>query len=166
MGDRLPPNDVILAVRRLPLMSRATVLHLRAAKDLMDRAYAEPLDLEALARHAGYSRYHFQREFRAVYGESPRAYLTRRRIERAKDLLRSANLTVTEICHLVGFSSLGSFSSRFTELVGISPTAYRTEAVARGGPPPVPGCFLMMWTRPIGTTDGAIAEKPAKDGRG
>ena len=134
-------------------MSRTILPHLRAAKDLMDRAYAEPLDLDALARHAGYSRYHFHRAFRAVYGESPRAYLTRRRIERAKDLLRTANLTVTEICHLVGFSSLGSFSSRFTELVGASPTAYRTEAVADGGSPPIPGCFLMMWTRPMGTME-------------
>ena len=122
--------------------------HLRGSKDLMDSTYAEPLDLDALARAAGYSRYHFLRVFRAAYGETPGRYLTRRRIERAKDLLRSANLTVTEICHLVGFSSLGSFSARFTELVGRTPSAYRAEAVARGGPPPVPGCFLMMWTRP------------------
>ncbi len=76
----------------------------------MDRCYAEPLSLDEVAQRAGYSRYHFLREFRAAYGETPRAYLTRRRIERAKDLLRSANLTVTEICHMVGFSSLGSFS--------------------------------------------------------
>ena len=106
----------------------AALPHLRAAKDMMDRSYAEPLDLDALARRAGYSRYHFLRAFRDAYGETPRTYLTRRRIERAKDLLRSANLTVTEICHLVGFSSLGSFSSRFTELVGVTPTAYRDAA--------------------------------------
>jgi AraC-like DNA-binding protein len=133
----------------------AALPHLRAAKDLMDRAYAEPLDLDALARRAGYSRYHFLRAFRDAFGETPRTYLTRRRIERAKDLLRSANLTVTEICFLVGFSSLGSFCSRFTELVGITPTAYRDTAMRDGGPPPIPGCYLMMWTRP------AIGEKPA-----
>jgi AraC-like DNA-binding protein len=122
--------------------------HLRAAKDLMDREFGRPLDLDALAREAGYSRFHFARAFRDTYGETPRAYLTRRRIERAKDLLRSANLTVTEICDLVGFSSLGSFSSRFSELVGMSPTDYRRAAVERGGPPPIPGCFVLMWTRP------------------
>ena len=75
-------------------------------------------------------------------------YVTRRRIERAQDLLRSANLTITEVCMLVGFSSLGSFSSRFREVVGQSPTEYRDEAVARSGAPPIPGCFVLLWTRP------------------
>ncbi len=121
---------------------------LRRARDLIDRSYAEPLDLDALAREAGYSRYHFARAFAAAYGETPRAYLTRRRIERAKTLLRSANLSVTEICFLVGFSSIGSFSSRFRTLVGQSPTDYRDEAVTRTGVPPIPGCVVMMWTRP------------------
>lgn len=125
-----------------------TLVHLRRARDLMDRHYAEPIDLDAMAREAGFSRYHFARSFRAAYGETPGAYLSRRRVERAKDLLRSANLTVTEVCVLVGFSSLGSFSSRFSELVGMSPSAYRREQVERGGPPPVPGCFLMAWSRP------------------
>lgn len=97
----------------------------------------------ASLRAAGSSRYHFARGFRAAYGEPPGAYLSRRRIERAQDLLRSANHTVTEICHLVGFSSLGSFSARFSELVGCSPTEYRRRHVGRGGPPPVPGCVLM-----------------------
>jgi transcriptional regulator GlxA family with amidase domain len=128
--------------------------HIRAAKDLMDRAYAEPLDLEALARRAGYSRFHFLRAFRDAYGETPRAYLTRRRIERAKDLLRSANLTVTEVCFLVGFSSLGSFSARFTELVGMSPSEYRSDTTRRGGPPRIPGCVVMMWTRLPGPGPG------------
>lgn len=136
MGKRGAPPDVLA--------------HLRAARDLMDRAYAEPLDLDALAEAAGYSRYHFLRAFRDAYGETPGAYLSRRRIERAKDLLRAANLTVTEICFLVGFSSLGSFSSRFSELVGCSPSAYRAAAVSKGGPPPIPGCFVMMWSRPPG----------------
>ena len=79
----------------------------------MDRSFAEPLDLDALARRAGYSRFHFLRAFHNAYGETPRAYLTRRRIERAQDQLRSVNLTVTEVCHVVGFASLGSFSARF-----------------------------------------------------
>jgi len=127
--------------------------HLRSAKDLMDRAYAEEVDLDALARAAGYSRFHFARTFHRAYGETPRAYLTRRRIERAKDLLRSANLTVTEIAHLVGFASLGSFSARFAALVGEAPTEYRDRVVAAGGPPPIPGCFVLMWTRPTGDRD-------------
>jgi AraC-like DNA-binding protein len=123
---------------------------LRRGRDLIDREYGSPLDLEAMAREAGYSRFHFARAFAAAYGESPRAYLTRRRIERAKELLRTANLSVTEICLLVGFSSPGSFSSRFRALVGQSPTDYRAAAVASGGPPPIPGCVVLMWTRPHG----------------
>jgi AraC-like DNA-binding protein len=115
----------------------------------MDARYAEPLNLDAMAAEAGYSRHHFAREFRAAFGETPRGYLCRRRIERAKDLLAAANLTVTEICMVVGFSSLGSFSRRFTELVGCSPTTYRQRMIARGGPPPIPGCFVMAWSRPV-----------------
>jgi AraC-like DNA-binding protein len=121
---------------------------LRRARDLIDRDYAEPLDLYAMAGEAGYSRFHFARAFTAAYGETPRSYLTRRRIERAKTLLRTANLSVTEICILVGFASLGSFSSRFRELVGRSPSEYRNDAVARTGVPPIPGCVVLMWTRP------------------
>ena len=121
---------------------------LRRARDLIDREYGEPLDLDAMASEAGYSRYHFARAFTAAYGETPRSYLTRRRIERAKTLLRTANLSVTEICVLVGFSSLGSFSTRFRELVGMSPSQYRVDAVARTGIPPIPGCVVLMWTRP------------------
>ncbi|HEV7651482.1 MAG TPA: AraC family transcriptional regulator [Actinophytocola sp.] len=133
-----------------------TEVHLRRAKDLMDSNYADPLDLAAMAAEAGFSRYHFAREFRAAFGEPPGAYLGRRRVERAKDLLASANLTVTEICMVVGFTSLGSFSRRFTELVGCSPTVYRKRIVERGGPPPIPGCFVMAWARPR----PAIADKP------
>ncbi len=121
---------------------------LRRARDLIDRDYAEPLDLDAMAAEAGYSRSHFARAFTAAYGETPRTYLTRRRIERAKTLLRTANLSVTEICFLVGFSSLGSFSSRFRTLVGRSPSEYRDDVVARAGVPPIPGCVVLMWTRP------------------
>jgi AraC-like DNA-binding protein len=121
---------------------------LRRARDLIDRDYARPLDVADLAAEAGYSLHHFARAFAAAYGETPHAYLTRRRIERAKALLRHANMSVTEICFLVGFESLGSFSSRFRELVGQTPSAYRSAAVAAGGPPPIPGCVVLMWTRP------------------
>jgi AraC-like DNA-binding protein len=121
---------------------------LRRARDLIDRDYADPLDLDAMAREAGYSRFHFARAFTAAYGETPRTYLTGRRIERAKTLLRTANLSVTEICFLVGFASLGSFSTRFRELVGQSPSEYRDDWVARTGVPPIPGCVVLMWTRP------------------
>ena len=94
---------------------------------------------------AGYSREHFIRAFRAAFGETPGRYRTRRRVERACELLRSVNLTVTEICHLVGFTSVGTYSTRFSELTGTSPTGYRAEAAKRGGPAPIPGCFALMW---------------------
>jgi AraC-like DNA-binding protein len=134
--------------------------HLRRARDHIDRHYADPLDLDGLARVAGVSKYHFARTFEATYGEPPIRYLTRRRIERAQDLLRAANLTVTEVCMLVGFSSLGSFSTRFAQLVGESPTAYRNRWAGRGGPH-VPGCFLFMngVLNPGGTAGSAISEK-------
>ncbi len=127
--------------------NEALLPHLRAARDLIDRDYAQQIDLDALAARAACSRYHFLRSFRAAYGETPFRYLTRRRIERAKDLLRSANLTVTEVCWLVGFASLGSFSSRFHELVGVPPSVYREQAL-QSKPPPIPGCHLLMWTLP------------------
>ena len=131
---------------------------LRKAKDLIDRDYAEPLDINVLAAQAHCSRYHFIRSFQAAYGEPPGLYLTRRRIERAKDLLRSANLTVTEICFLVGFGSLGSFSRRFSELVGLSPTAYREQSRVRTAAP-IPGCFVLMWNKPTGPrTSGTFRE--------
>ena len=117
--------------------------HLRRARDHADRHYAEPLDLARLAAVAGMSRYHFVRRFRAAYGETPLRYMSRRRIERAQDLLRAANLTVTEVCMLVGYSSLGSFSARFTELVGESPTAYRDRWAAQGAGH-IPGCWFFM----------------------
>ena len=134
---------------------------LRRARDLMDRDFADPLDLDAMAGEAGYSRFHFARAFTAAYGETPRTYLTRRRIERAKTLLRTANLSVTEICFLIGFSSLGSFSARFRALVGRSPSDYRDDAVARAGVPPIPGCVVLMWTRPH--PDGEQSGRSAAD---
>ena len=127
-----------------------TVLpHVRRARDHIDAHFAEDLDLDRLAAVAGLSKHHFARSFEAAYGETPMRHLTRRRIERAQDLLRSANLTITETCMLVGFSSLGSFSTRFTELVGESPSAYRARWAGSGGPR-IPGCYLFMWgLRPI-----------------
>ncbi|MFE4856318.1 helix-turn-helix transcriptional regulator [Streptomyces sp. NPDC056670] len=110
----------------------------------MDRDWAEPLDLDAIAAHAGYSRYHFVRAFKAAYGRTPGQYLTLRRIERAQELLRTANLSVTEICHLVGFTSLGSFSTRFRQVTGLSPTEYRAKHVGRGAAL-IPGCYAMLW---------------------
>ena len=124
----------------------ANLAHLRRARDLMDREYARPLDVAAIARAALMSTAHFSRQFRAAYGETPYAYLMTRRIERAKALLRRGDLTVTEVCFAVGCTSLGSFSARFTELVGETPTAYRARdhrALAR-----VPGCIAKELTRP------------------
>jgi AraC-like DNA-binding protein len=114
----------------------------------MDLRFAEPMDLDQMAAEAGFSKFHFARAFKAAYGETPANYLTRRRVERAKDLLRSANLTITEVCLQVGFNSLGSFSSRFSELVGMSPRQYQRRAAERDGPAPIPGCYLMEWSRP------------------
>jgi len=132
----------------MPPITPVTLAALRRAHDLIDRDYAEALDLDAMAREAGYSKYHFARTFAMAYGETPRAYLTRRRVERAKNLLRTANLSVTEVCFLVGFESLGSFSSLFRRLVGQSPSAYRASSLAAGAVPAIPGCIVLMWTRP------------------
>ncbi|WP_052280856.1 helix-turn-helix transcriptional regulator [Nocardia vulneris] len=120
----------------------ALLPHLRRARDLADRRYADPLDLDELAAAAGVSKYHFLRAFAAVYGLTPAAYLTERRIERAQDLLRATNLTVTEVCMLVGYSSLGSFSSKFRKLVGVTPSEY--QAKFADGAPRIPGCFVFM----------------------
>src|SRR6478752_5049299 len=140
-------NEVPPIVSRVtttaPGVSTALLPHLRRARDHIDRRYAAELDLAGLAAVAGVSKYHFARSFEAAYGETPIRYLTRRRIERAQDLLRAANLTVTEICMAVGFSSLGSFSTRFSALVGESPTQYRDRWAALGGSR-VPGCYLFI----------------------
>lgn len=108
----------------------------------MDRHWSEPLDIDTVAARAGYSRYHFVRAFRATYGETPGQYLGRRRIERARDLLRNANLTVTEICLLVGFTSLGTFCTRFKQQVGTTPTEFRRAC--RDASPAIPGCFVLL----------------------
>ncbi|MGC4110676.1 MAG: AraC family transcriptional regulator [Nocardioides sp.] len=119
------------------------LVHLRRARDHADRHYAEPLDLASLAAVAGLSKYHFHRLFAATYGRTPAAYLSERRIERAQDLLRATNLTVTEICHAVGFSSLGSFSSTFRRIVGETPSDFQRRYAT--GAPHIPGCFVFMW---------------------
>jgi AraC-like DNA-binding protein len=133
---------------------------LRRARDRIDRYYAEPLDLDALAATAGLSKYHFLRCFARTYGRTPHAYLTERRVERAQDLLRATNLTVTEVCWLVGYSGLGSFSTRFRRLVGASPSEYQARWAATG-PPRVPGCFVLM--HGLADRDRAIPEKPSED---
>ena len=134
------------------------LVHLRRARDHADRHYTEPLDLAQLAAVAGISKYHFQRLFRATYGRSPAAYLTERRIERAQDLLRATNLTVTEVCHAVGFSSLGSFSSRFRELVGETPSEFQRRYA--DGAPHIPGCYVFMWGLAERSAERATSEKP------
>ena len=113
-------------------------------RDGMDRTYAEPLDIRALASIANLSEAHFIRSFRTTFGETPHRYLQRRRVERAMFLLRSTGRDVTEICLDVGFSSLGTFSRTFREVIGETPSAYRS----RGPLQAVPNCFAMAWTRP------------------
>ena len=124
----------------------ANLAHLRRARDLMDREYARPLDVPALAQAALMSPAHFSRQFRAAYGETPYNYLMTRRIERAKALLRRGDLTVTDVCMAVGCTSLGSFSSRFTEIVGETPSAYRARDHSAAAT--VPACVAMVHTRP------------------
>jgi AraC-like DNA-binding protein len=124
-----PPDDLLV--------------HLRRARDLIDRHYSHALDLQTLAAVAGMSKFHFLRCFADTYGQPPGVYLTHRRVERAQDLLRATNLTVTEICRLVGYESLGSFSSRFKALVGTTPSAYQARYAALGAPR-IPGCYVLM----------------------
>ncbi len=114
------------------------------ARDAMDRAFADPLDVPTLARIAMVSEAHFIRTFRATFGETPHRYLQRRRVERAMFLLRSTDRSVTDVCIDVGFSSLGTFSRVFRDVVGEPPSAYRR----RGPLPAVPTCFAMRWARP------------------
>lgn len=128
---------------------------LRRVRDRIDREYAQPLDVEALARGANMSAGHFSRQFRLAYGESPYSYLMTRRIERAMALLRRGDLSVTEVCFAVGCSSLGSFSSRFSELVGVPPSLYRRdEALALAG---MPSCVAKQVARPIRIREAATA---------
>ena len=129
---------------------------LRRVRDRIDREYAQPLDVEALARGVHMSAGHLSREFRLAYGESPYSYLMTRRIERAMTLLRRGGLSVTEVCFEVGCSSLGTFSTRFTELVGMPPSTYRTEAArATAG---LPACVAKQVTRPVRNREERVSE--------
>ena len=131
---------------------------LRRVRDRMDREYAQPLNVEALARDAHMSAGHLSRQFRLAYGESPYSYLMTRRIERAMALLRRGDLTVTEVCFEVGCASLGTFSTRFTELVGVPPSAYRRQqAQATAG---MPACVAKQVTRPIRNREAPATGPP------
>jgi AraC-like DNA-binding protein len=128
---------------------------LRRVRDRIDREYAQPLDLQALARGAHLSAGHLSRQFKLAYGESPYAYVMTRRIERAMALLRRGDRSVTEVCMAVGWGSLGSFSSRFTELVGMSPSSYRRQAArATAG---MPSCVARQVTRPVRNREAPVA---------
>jgi AraC-like DNA-binding protein len=129
------------------------------ARDAIDRTYAQPLDIAALARVAHVSEAHFIRTFHATFGEPPHRYLQRRRVERAMFLLRETGRSVTEICLDVGFNSLGTFSRTFSEIVGESPSTYRK----RGPIGPVPNCFTMTWARPSSTSPQPTARRPPGD---
>jgi AraC-like DNA-binding protein len=130
---------------------------LRRVRDRMDREYAQPLDVEALARGAHMSAGHLSRQFRLAYGESPYSYLMTRRIERAMALLRRGDLSVTDVCFEVGCSSLGTFSSRFTELVGVPPSTYRRDAA--GEATGIPPCLAKQVTRPIRNREAPVVER-------
>ncbi|MFF2045267.1 helix-turn-helix transcriptional regulator [Kitasatospora sp. NPDC058170] len=128
---------------RIQAQRLADLARLRRVRDRIDREYAQPLDVEALAREANMSAGHLSRQFRAAYGESPYAYLTTRRIERATALLRRGELSVTEVCSVVGCASLGTFTTRFTELVGMPPGAFRRRAADAAG---VAGPAREVWS--------------------
>jgi transcriptional regulator GlxA family with amidase domain len=131
---------------------------LRRVRDRMDREYALPLDVEALGRGVGMSAGHLSRRFKAAYGESPYQYLMTRRIERAMALLRRGDLGVTDVCFAVGCSSLGTFSTRFTELVGVPPSVYRQEAA--GATEGMPSCVAKQVTRPVRNREASATRLP------
>jgi AraC-like DNA-binding protein len=141
-------DGTIDRVTRTPAQAQRLrdLARLRRVRDRIDREYAQPLDVEELARGANMSAGHLSREFRRAYGESPYSYLMTRRIERAMALLRRGDLSVTEVCFAVGCSSLGTFSTRFTELVGVSPSVYRRQDATTAG---IPSCVAKQVTRPI-----------------
>ncbi|WP_156727462.1 helix-turn-helix domain-containing protein [Streptomyces apocyni] len=139
-------------------MALEDLVRLRRARDRMDREYAEPLDVPALARTALMSPGHFSRSFRAAFGETPYSYLMTRRIERAKALLRRGDLSVTDVCFAVGCTSLGSFSTRFAELVGESPSAYRARRHDEGAA--IPACVAKIHTRPVRNREEKAGPRP------
>jgi transcriptional regulator GlxA family with amidase domain len=121
-----------------------------AARDMMDRAFSQPLDVPTLAGVAHVTPAHFSRQFRATFGETPHRYLQRRRVERAMELLRETNHSVTNVCFDVGFNSLGTFSRTFRAIVGEAPSVYRSRFTGDGGALRVPACWAMAWMRPAG----------------
>lgn len=131
---------------------------LRRVRDRIDRDYAQPLNVPSLAREVHMSAGHLSRQFKEAYGESPYSYLMTRRIERAMTLLRRGDLSVTDICYEVGFSSLGTFSTRFSELVGMSPSAYRRDAERLSIPP----CVTKRVTRPIRNREAPLSPTPLR----
>lgn len=136
----------------------ATLRLLRQVRDRIDREYAEPLDVDALARGAAMSSGHLSRQFRAAYGESPYSYLMTRRVERAMALLRTGERSVTEACFEVGCSSLGTFSTRFTELVGVPPSTYRRQAAEPAAT--IPPCVSKQVTRPVRNQEARRSGRP------
>ncbi|AWW41050.1 helix-turn-helix transcriptional regulator [Streptomyces cadmiisoli] len=144
--------------RTSPARNLRDLARLRRVRDRIDREYTQPLDVEALARGVNMSAGHLSRQFRLAYGESPYAYLMTRRIERAMALLRRGDLSVTEVCFEVGCSSLGTFSTRFTELVGMPPSTYRQQAAqATQG---LPSCVAKQVTRPVRNREAPLPGRP------
>lgn len=147
-------HDLAVTSRPAEAQHLRDLAWLRRVRDRIDRDYAQPLDVEALARGVNMSAGHLSRQFRLAYGESPYSYLMTRRIERAMTLLRAGDLSVTEVCFEVGCSSLGTFSTRFTELVGMPPSVYRRQAEnATAGIPP---CVSKKVTRPVRNQEAPV----------
>jgi transcriptional regulator GlxA family with amidase domain len=166
-ASRIPPYETLSTPVRRGTIAQVTsrsaaaqhlrdLARLRRVRDRIDREYAQPLDVEALARGVYMSAGHLSRQFRLAYGESPYAYLMTRRIERAMALLRCGDLSVTEVCFAVGCSSLGTFSSRFTELVGVPPSVYRHQAARETAG--MPSCVAKQVTRPIRNREAPAPE--------
>jgi AraC-like DNA-binding protein len=148
-GGCVPWNALSMDIRDL--------VRLRKAKDRVDREFDHPLDIPALARSAAMSTGHFSRSFKAAFGESPYSYLMTRRIERAKAMLRRGDMSVTDVCFAVGATSLGSFSSRFAELVGEPPSAYRARSHSAAAP--IPDCVIKVMTKPIRNEEAAASHR-------
>jgi AraC-like DNA-binding protein len=151
-------HDPVVARKPADAQHLRDLAALRRVRDRIDREYAQPLDVEALARGAHMSAGHLSRQFKLAYGESPYSFLMTRRIERAMTLLRRGDLSVTDVCFAVGCSSLGTFSTRFSELVGMPPSAYRREAArATAG---MPSCVAKQVTRPVRNRSASAAGRP------
>jgi AraC-like DNA-binding protein len=155
-GSRVETYHPCVTRKAAPAEHLRHLARLRRVRDRIDREYQQPLDVEALARGEHMSAGHLSREFRVVYGESPYSYLMTRRIERAMALLRRGDLSVTEVCFAVGCSSLGTFSSRFSELVGVSPSTYRRDAGRATAE--MPSCLARQVTRPIRNREAPVTE--------